>query len=320
MFGILAAVFFCVVCLMPFVWNYAWRIGALDIPKDWRRMHRKTVPRNGGMAITGAFLLGCAMLGVRDTFFGYALGCGSLIFWVGLIDDIRNLPPRIKFLVQMLCALAVSYKGMQCRGIVLVGAFFWILLLTNAHNFIDGLDGLFCGCTAMEAFAVGLLLLGMGLEVRAMAVFALSAALLAFRIFNRHPAMIFAGDCGSCSVGFLLGVFSWDLFQAQGAVGERLLPILIFAYPLTDLFAAVMRRVLRGKSPFYADRGHLHHRICDAGVSTVQCVRILLTLTFCFCGLSVLIGVWSLYEVASIACVATAALLILIRRKILRMA
>jgi len=314
----LLAVFSFVICLMPMTWLFAWKIGAVDVPKDWRRMHRKSIPRNGGLAIGLGFFLGCALIGIDSPFWGYTVGLGAVILGLGLIDDVNPLPARVKLLIQMVCSLTVVGKGIGARGWEAFGAFFWILLLTNAHKFIDGLDGWFCGCAALGAVRVSLFFVGLGMPERAALSAALAVALLGFRVFNRHPAVIFAGDCGSGSVGFWLGVMSWDLFRLHGGVEIPMLPLLIFAYPLADLAAAVLRRILRGKSPFYADRGHLHHRICDAGISSAQCARILLTISFCFCALSLLIGVWSRYELASIACLTTACLLMLMRHRIVR--
>ena len=315
MFLILIATFAIVLLLLPPTIGFAWRVGAVDVPKDWRRMHKKSVPRAGGLAMWIGFLLGCALFGVGNLFGGYLIGCGCVVFLAGMIDDIVPLSPWIKFFVQTVAAAVLAVKGMGVVGFAAVEAVFWILLLTNAHNFIDGLDGLFCGCAAIEAGAVGVLLWTVGAFASAQAALLLMSCCLAFRVFNRHPAILFAGDSGSGSVGFLLGALSFRLLAFSG-VRETLSTVLVFAYPITDLTAAVLRRVLRGKSPFSADRGHLHHRICDAGVDQVTCVRLLLLLTFGLCGLAVMIGAFSLYSAASAGCVIMALVLMAMRRRI----
>ena len=301
--------------LIPPVIALAWRIGAVDVPMDWRRMHYQSIPRAGGIAIFAAFALSCRVFGFGDSFLISTLCGGALMLAVGLADDIFCLPAFFKLLFQVAAAVAAVLGSGAVEGRGTVWAVLWVVTLTNAHNFIDGLDGLFSGCAAIEGLALGLALMLMGTGDLAVIPLLLSAACFAFRFFNRYPAQIFAGDCGSGSVGFLLGALSLPLFQ--GATVERgASVILLFVYPLTDLFCAVLRRVLRGKSPFHADRGHLHHRICDAGVGKQRCVAILLGISFGFCGLAVLIGAFHLYEVASIACIFLATALITVRHRI----
>ncbi len=310
----LAIGFAAVVVLMPFTVAFAWRSGAIDVPRDWRRMHKRSVPRNGGMAILLGFLLGSARL-EQSSFLGTLLACGGAVFLVGLVDDVYSLSPWIKLGVQSIAAFGVVLNISEFRLLDTVGAVIWILILTNAHNFIDGLDGLFGGVAITEACGLGVILWAYGSIQASQTALLLGAVCFAFRLFNRHPAKIFAGDCGSGSVGFLLGALSLPLFQG-GAIELITATGLLFAYPLTDLGCAVLRRVLRGKSPFHADRGHLHHRICDAGVTKQECVAILLGISFGLCGLAVLIGAFHLYDGASLACILLATLLIVIRHRI----
>jgi len=303
-----------VIVLMPFTVKFAWRIGAIDVPKDFRRMHRRSIPRNGGMAIILGLLIGCALL-ERSAFSNRLLICGTAVFLVGLLDDVYSLSPWIKLSVQLFATVGIVLEAPGIYGISSAGAAFWVLALTNAHNFIDGLDGLFAGAAIMEAIGLGVLLLLQQDATIAQLAFLMAGTCFGFRLFNRQPARIFAGDCGSGSVGFLLGGLSLRLFEnPTPATGVGV--CLLFAYPLADLTTAVLRRILRGKSPFSADRGHLHHRICDAGVSKSQCVSILLSITLGFCTLAVLIGAFQLYELASLGCFLMAFLLIAIRYRI----
>ena len=142
----------------------------------------------------------------------------------------------------------------------------------------------------------------------------LAAACLGFRAFNRYPADVFAGDCGSTCVGFIFGLISLSLFDGATSTPTWLSPFFLFAYPLTDLGVAVLRRILRGKSPFAADRGHLHHRICDAGLLVPQCVGALMLIVVGTSTVAVLLCAESLWIAASIAMMALAFLLIRIRR------
>ena len=144
----------------------------------------------------------------------------------------------------------------------------------------------------------------------------LALACLAFRFFNRYPARVFAGDCGSGTVGFLLGMLSLPLFSASLSPSSVLVPLLLFAYPLTDLVTAVVRRLLRGKSPFAADRAHLHHRITAAGLTQVQCGGVLLAISAGVGTVGVLVAAGWLLP-SAFACLGAALLLISLRRFIL---
>lgn len=237
---------------------------------------------------------------------------GAILFFLGLADDIFCVSAWIKLAVQIVAAvLAVLLSGMQGRGVFF--AVLWLLVLTNAHNFVDGLDGLFSGVASIEGAALCGIFLILGREDHALPSLLLAAACMGFRHYNRFPARIFAGDCGSETVGFLLGILSLPLFgELSMGIGE-LAPFFLFAYPLTDLFTAVLRRLLRGRSPFSADRAHLHHRICDAGVSHPQCTRILLLISASMSGISMLLCRENSFLYAGIACFLTALLLVRLR-------
>lgn len=307
----LFACFFAMV-LTPISARIGKRIGALDVPGDWRRMHKSVIPRCGGMAIVLSFSVSCLAFCERSGFLLSLFLGGVILFFVGLLDDIFCMSAWIKFAFQI-CAsvLSVLLSGMQGRGVVF--AMFWILILTNAHNFVDGLDGLFAGVASVEGAALCVIFLILGRADYALPSLLLAASCLGFRYFNRFPARIFAGDCGSETVGFLLGILSLPLFwEIPMGIGE-LTPFFLFAYPLTDLFTAVLRRILRGKSPFSADRAHLHHRICDAGVSHPQCTHVLLLISASMSGIALLLCRESSFLYAGIACFLTAVLLVRLR-------
>lgn len=298
--------------------SVAWRVGALDIPRDWRRMHRDAVPRVGGIAIFFGWFAGAAIFCRAFPGLSVMLAGASLVFAVSLADDLFGLPAWLRLFFQFVAAsLAVGGIG-ELSGWWSFAALAWVVALTNAHNFIDGLDGLFAGCAAAEGAGLFFMLYGAGYPA-AQAPLLLAAACLAFRMKNRAPAKLFSGDCGSGTVGFLLAVLSLHAGAAVPRTGW-LAVSLVFAYPLADLFAAVLRRSLRGKSVFLPDRGHFHHRLAATGLSQAVCGRILIGLS----ASAVLIGVLLCGEEtllpAAGACLWTVALLIGLRAFVLRAA
>ncbi len=300
--------------LTPPVIRLSFSIGAVDIPHDWRRMHTHSIPRAGGLAIAAGLFAGVLLAGTPSTSLLWMLLGAAAVLLLGLADDIFSLGARLKLCVQLSAVALAVMAGGFAEGINALWAVLWVALLANAHNFIDGLDGLFAGSAAIEGGALFWMLTLAGEGGAAAAALALSAACLAFRCYNRAPARIFAGDCGSATVGFLLGVLSLPLFSAGAGSVAVLSPLLLFAYPCADLATAVLRRILRGKSPFCADRGHLHHRLCDTGIPPVLATRILLLLTAGFCAIALPMWVPALLPLASLAALGLALLLMRIRR------
>lgn len=300
--------------LTPAVIGVSWRIGAVDIPCDGRRMHCRSIPRAGGIAIFSAFAVALTAGGRLTHELTVILCGGGLMLLVGLADDIFCLGAWTKFFFQIAAALAcVLALGTESPADAAWGVF-WVVTLTNAHNFIDGLDGLFAGCAAIEGAAVFLVFAIDGRPALGAPALCLGAACLGFRAFNRYPADIFAGDCGSATTGFLLGLLTLPLFEGVQKSSAWLCPLFLFAYPLTDLAVAVLRRTIRGKSPFCADRGHLHHRICDAGLMQPQCVGALMLITAGASTVAVLLRTERFLFSASLAAAALAFLLMRIRR------
>ena len=299
---------------MPAVIGLSWRLGAVDVPRDWRRMHRKSTPRAGGLAIFFAFALSCAatVIGTRQVY--CAVGGGLLMLLLGVGDDVFSLDAWVKLFFQVAIAIATLLGYGFTRPITLLPAVFWVILLSNAHNLIDGLDGLFGGCATIEGGALAVSLLIGGAVAHAQATLCLVGGCMAFLFFNRHPARIFAGDCGSGTVGFLFGMLSLPLLLENGHVNTVLAVPLIFGYPLTDLIAAVLRRVLKGQSPFSADRAHLHHRVCAAGLPIKSCVLVFWTITLSLSTLGVLLLDTRLLPFSSLFCMGIALLLMRFRR------
>lgn len=291
--------------LTPAVIALSWKIGAVDIPQDWRRMHRESVPRGGGLAVFLPFCCGCVLLGEYTPVLSSALFGGGLMLAVGLLDDVFCLGPWSKLLLQLAATTAAVLGGGVTNGWETVIAILWILSLINAHNFIDGMDGLLVGCAGIEALSLGAASVLAGKRTVAQAALLLALACFAFRPYNRYPARVFAGDCGSEALGFLLGILSLPLLFNGSPSLSALSPVFLLAYPLVDMITAVLRRLLRGRSPLSADRGHLHHRLYAAGLSVPECVGILLTVCAMLGVIGVLLVRESLWIFASVACLLT---------------
>ena len=282
--------------MTPPVKEFAERIGAMDIPRDDRRVHDHPIPRMGGLAIVVGFVLAVLFCVPPDEKI-YGILIGSLIIaFMGGLDDIVSLTPWIKFLGQILAAVVVVRSGLVIDAITwsteqtyieishLSGAvitIFWIVLCTNAVNLIDGLDGLAVGVSAISSCVLLIVsLLASELSV-SIILASLLGACLGFLPYNLNPAKIFMGDVGSQFLGFVLAAVSiLGLFKLQTVV--------TFAVPLADTAFAVIRRILHGQSPFQADKGHFHHRLLALGLSQKQAVLVLYGVS----AIGGLIGLW----------------------------
>ena len=277
----------------PFVKKLAVKIGAVDVPKDDRRMHKVPIPRMGGMAIVIAFLL-CTFLFVEldRQIRGVLLGA-VIILVVGVLDDCLTLKALPKFLAQLVSACIVYASGCEIRyvshpfsaGLLDLGVFsgvvtvVWIVTMTNAVNFIDGLDGLAVGVSGISTATMLVIAMLMGEEGVAVILAALLGACLGFIPYNFNPAQIFMGDTGSTFLGFVLAGLSIQGLFKMYAVISFLVPFLILGVPFFDITFAVIRRLAKHQNPMTADRGHIHHRLIDMGLSQKQSVAIVYMLT-----------------------------------------
>ena len=272
--------------LSPLCCRVAPLIGAMDVPRDSRRMHRRPIPRAGGLAILPAIFIAFAALG-SPLSMTLLIG-GSVIFAAGISDDVLGLTPFQKLSAQSTAAALTLITG---RGILLpesaalihlITAFLWILMLVNAFNLIDGLDGL-CSGIGLTASLFLFFILG---SVEGLIV---SAALIGFLPLNRHPAGIFLGDSGAMLIGFFVSVLSLPMIL--GEAGDRAIPsaILLFAVPIFDTLSAFLRRALSGRSPFSPDRLHLHHRLVDSGTPHGRASFLIVALSAAFGCVGVLI-------------------------------
>lgn len=282
-----AAVVSC--ALTPLVKVLAKKVGAMDIPKDERRMHRVPIPRMGGMAIFLGFMVSVLIfqkLSISAELQGILLGAVIIVI-LGVMDDILTLPALPKFCVQIAAAVIVVLYG--CRIEHFMGftlpdwlsypvTVIWIVAITNAINFIDGLDGLAAGVSAISAGTMLIVALLLVPDPTAMICAVLLAALVGacvgFIPYNFNPATIFMGDTGSTFLGFMLACISvFGLFKTYAVISFAV-PFLVLGLPIFDICFAVIRRVAKGQSPMHADRGHVHHRLIDMGFSQKQAVAI----------------------------------------------
>ena len=274
-------------CTTPLIKLLARKVGAMDVPKDERRMHHRPIPRMGGLALFLGFIVSFLIFGeINREIQGILLGAVIIII-LGVLDDILTLKALPKFLVQLVAAVIVVLHG--CRIEHFLGfslpawlsypiSVIWIVAITNAVNFIDGLDGLAAGVSAISAgtmLVVALLLVPDGTAmISAILLAGIVGACIGFIPFNFNPASIFMGDTGSTFLGFMLASVSiFGLFKTYAVISFAV-PFLVLGLPIFDICFAVIRRLAKGQSPMHADRGHVHHRLIDMGFSQKQAVAI----------------------------------------------
>ncbi len=276
--------------LTPVIRALAFKIGAVDIPKDNRRMHKEPIPLIGGLGIFISFSVSTLLFiqYFSNQVAGMLIGMLCMVT-LGVVDDIRDLNPLVKFFFQILAALIPVLSGIQIDTIIIgeriivfpewfaiAITVFWIVAITNAVNLIDGLDGLACGISVIASFCLLLTAIISSSEAYiALLALLLAGACLGFLPFNVHPAKIFMGDTGSLMLGYTLSTISVIGVFKFNAVISFLVPFLILGIPFGDTLISIIRRLLHHQSPFQADRGHLHHRLIDMGFSQKASVLIL---------------------------------------------
>ncbi len=277
--------------LTPAVKNLAFKVGAVDIPRDNRRMHKRTIPRMGGLAIFLGFLFSVLIFGELTASFKATLIGAVILVVLGILDDILDIKAWIKLAVQVAAAAVAIFGGVQINIVSVFGlggadfislnwlsiplTFIWIVGLTNAVNLIDGLDGLACGVSCIATLSILVISIMMGDLPIILITAALAGSCIGFLPYNLNPAKIFMGDTGSTFLGFMLATLSIQgLFKFYTAI-SFVIPFLIFGLPIFDTSFAMIRRVLSGKSPMTPDRKHLHHRLIDIGLSHKQVVAVL---------------------------------------------
>jgi UDP-GlcNAc:undecaprenyl-phosphate GlcNAc-1-phosphate transferase len=261
----------------------------MDAPDDSRKLHGKPIPRVGGIAICIGYFVSFFLfspdldqrLDRELSLVWRLLPAAILIFGVGLIDDFFGLKPWQKLAGQFAAALLAYWAGVRVLAIAghsmenmwsLPLTVLWLLACTNAFNLVDGLDGLAAGIgffATLTIFAAAVLQQN---EALAFATLPLAAAMLGFLCFNFNPATIFLGDGGSLLIGFLLGCFGAIWSQKSVTLLGMTAPLIALSIPLLDVLLCVSRRFLRNKPIFAADRGHIHHRLLERGLTPRRAV------------------------------------------------
>jgi UDP-GlcNAc:undecaprenyl-phosphate/decaprenyl-phosphate GlcNAc-1-phosphate transferase len=285
--------------LTPVVRNICQQRRLLDFPTTPRKIHVTPVPRLGGIAIYVSFFL--TLLAVfmtegpvfdlfavhRETVLTLFL-TSTLVFAVGVYDDVYGATVLQKLTVQVMAAVLLYVLGfnIQLISVPLVGSvspgmlgfpitILWVVGVTNALNFIDGIDGLACGVGFFAISTMFLLSLFLHRTLTAFFAAALAGGLFGFALYNFAPASIFMGDSGSLFIGFIIAAISLHSSQKSSTAVVLLLPVVALGVPIADTLLAIVRRLGNGHSPFKADKDHIHHRLLRLGLSSRQVTLVL---------------------------------------------
>jgi len=316
--------------LTPFSIRLAYRVGAVDVPKDERRAHAKPMPRIGGLAFIAGFFIStliiflCCEIDKTVNFIdvnliGFYLGA-LIIVLIGYLDDTsvnkKGLKPTTKLMGQLLAAMCVVLSGLRIGYVEIpflsmyglneilsiIITLGWIIGVTNAINLIDGLDGLASGVSAIAVLSLLVIFILNGAAALPLIIAsALLGSLLGFLPYNFNPAKTFMGDVGSNFLGYTLATVSMLGMAKTYTVMAIVLPVIILALPIFDTLFAIGRRVLSGKSIMEADRGHLHHRLLDLGLSQRQAVLVLYSIAAIFGIFAIVLMKSSIWKVLAFA-------------------
>ena len=279
----------------PLAIKIAPKIGALDIPKDDRRMHTETMPRFGGIAIYVGSMVPIIFFlfdTIDQRMAGIAIAA-TLILIMGIVDDIWGLSAKVKLAGQILCACILFACSVRIsfisnpwgEGLIefpwvvsFIVTILWIVGITNTINLIDGLDGLAAGVSFIATVVIAYIAFINRRYDVSMAFLALAGSCLGFLPWNFHPAKIFMGDGGALYLGFMIASISVMSPMKSATVIATILPIFVLALPILDTALAIIRRVKNGRPIMEADKQHLHHQILNVGmghkrtVLTLYCI------------------------------------------------
>ena len=282
---------------MPLVRRLAVRMGAIDMPgvagtDSERHLHTTPTPRMGGLAIfLGFYCSMAAFVTINPQQSAMLLGAAVIVL-LGMVDDVRGLSAKVKLAVQIVAAV-IAVSGGSVINYVSVPTWIsesghlnlgwlsvpvtvvWIVLITNAVNLIDGLDGLACGVSTISSMTMLVIALTVAEPDVALLMAALAGGCIGFLPYNLNPAKIFMGDTGSTFLGFILATVSIEGLFKSYAIISFAVPFLMLGLPIFDTCFAILRRVSHGQSPMAPDRGHIHHRLIDMGFNQKQAVAVL---------------------------------------------
>ena len=286
--------------ITPLSIRIANRFGIIDKPKDERRVHKKPIPRFGGMGIFLGSMAGLIIPAGMNHKIEVAMMGGFLMYALGVVDDILDIKPAVKFGGQALIATIVYAMGVRITfisnyfgaagadshanlilstGVGYLITVFWIVGITNAVNLMDGLDGLAAGSTAIMALSLAYIAYIHGTRLGSMpvciALVAVAGGCLGFLPYNFSPAKTFMGDGGALYLGYMIAVLSVISPLKRATVVGALIPMLTLAVPIFDTAFAMLRRMLKHESIMHADKGHLHHHLMAAGFGQRRSVLIM---------------------------------------------
>jgi UDP-N-acetylmuramyl pentapeptide phosphotransferase/UDP-N-acetylglucosamine-1-phosphate transferase len=308
----------------------------LDQPGQ-RKVHASAIPRVGGAAIVfSTFLMVLPILGLDNTIGVAARECqtqlimilagGLFMFAVGIVDDIRGLRARTKFIAQLMAAAGVCASGVRIDSFGMGGEYvlhlgwvswpltmLWIVGITNAMNLIDGLDGLAAGISTVTCGVIAAFAVYTGQPVMAILMLGILGSLLGFLFLNFNPARIFMGDCGSLFLGFVLASASVQCAEKSATLVGLAVPFLAMGVPIFDTLFSMLRRALERRGLFSPDRGHIHHRLLDGGLRQHQVAILVYFVTLIAAGLG-LFMIFVRGEVAFAIFVLVVTLLVLVFR------
>lgn len=281
--------------LIPHVVRLAKLIGKMDEP-DPRKVHKEPIPRLGGIAIFLGSICALVVLELlqpgfftkQTHWYGIIIG-SSLMFLLGVIDDLKTLSAKFKFVFQIGVALIAYYMGVKILvlsnplgGMLVLPEWlsvamtvFWLVGITNTINLIDGLDGLAAGVSMIAGITLSIIAMQTNQYLGAVIILTLVGSTIGFLRYNFNPAKIFMGDSGSLFLGFTLAAISITGVLKLAATVTILLPLLILGVPILDTTFAIVRRALSGKPIFQPDKGHLHHRLLGIGLSQRRVVIVI---------------------------------------------
>jgi len=312
----------------PYTIKIADKVGAIDKPKDKRRMHTRAIPKFGGPAIIIGFIVSTIYLLIvmsiensidlfsEENYILKLIGLliGTIIIAVtGIIDDIKDIKPITKLAGQVLAAIVIVAFGIKIEHLTIpflykiglsevfstILTIIWIVGITNAINLIDGLDGLSSGISLISCISLLIIFsLNSSPLIAILLITALIGALVGFLPFNFAPAKTFLGDTGSNFLGFMISVISILGVAKTYTAVVIVLPVIVLGIPIFDVTFAIIRRIIKGKSIkaiFKPDKGHLHHKLVEKGFSQKQAVLILYGASAAFGVFAVILfdsGIW----------------------------
>lgn len=296
--------FIFVTLIIPVIKKVAFHVGALDIPNE-RKVHKKPMPRLGGLGIYFGFLLGYMLFG-DHTYMMNSILIGSFILVItGIVDDIKPLDAKYKLIGQIIaCLIVVCYGQVLLKDISFFGIYIdfgmfaypltiiFMLGCINCMNLIDGLDGLAGGISSIFFLTIGIIAFcqgsgGLAFELSFVLTFIMLGSTGGFLVHNFHPAKIFMGDSGSMFLGFIISIITILGFKSV-LMSSIIIPMFVLVVPILDTLLAIIRRKLKGESVSKPDKSHIHHQLLRRNFSQRTTVLIIYLITALFSAASII--------------------------------